>query len=506
MDRRIDLDRARRDAKALLRAARAGEARALARLRADREPRLADAQLAVARELGEPSWPALVRRVEAEDATGVDELLRAVFAGDRHAALSLAGERPQVAGRLRAAHAPLLLRAAREGRADAAYTLLELGIDPNVRDPVTGGTALHLAASRGALDVVDVLVGWVPLDLHARDAAGRTALGACAGAPSTGPDHLLVARVLVSVGLRPEAGMAERAGGELGAWLAQQAAQRARPPVRNEELGELAWSADVALLTHLSASPPADRREAGDGFAFRTGLFDNTRNGVVCSRLDAATADGQIGELLGWLARAPTAESGWSGDAPGRWLVGARTDPPDLRARLARAGCRPERASVVMAARLAGRDAGGDAPAGVEIAAVRDEAALRQALAAAGALDDDPQQGARELALLTSLGLGAGRPLQHRVALRSGRAVGAVSAFTTASTLLLTRLGVVPAERRAGIGRALVLDALREAASGGCSVALLSPTPATVPFYEALGFTLMRELPDRVFYLPQPDA
>ena len=85
------------------------------------------------------------------------------------------------------------------------------------------------------------------------------------------------------------------------------------------------------------------------------------------------------------------------------------------------------------------------------------------------------------------------------MALRSGRAVGAVSAFTTASTLLLTRLGVVPAERRAGIGRALVLDALREAASGGCSVALLSPTPATVPFYEALGFTLMRELPDRVF-------
>ena len=184
MDRRIDLDRARRDAKALLRAARTGDAQALARMRADREPRLADAQLAVARQLGEPSWPALVRRVEAEDAAGVDELLRAAFAGERHAALSLARERPQAAARLRAAHAPALLRAAGEGRAEAIATLLELGVDPNVRDPATGGTALHLAASQGALDVVDVLVGWVRLDLHARDAGGRTALGACAGAPS----------------------------------------------------------------------------------------------------------------------------------------------------------------------------------------------------------------------------------------------------------------------------------------------------------------------------------
>jgi GNAT superfamily N-acetyltransferase len=160
-----------------------------------------------------------------------------------------------------------------------------------------------------------------------------------------------------------------------------------------------------------------------------------------------------------------------------------------------------------MTAPLAGRDvAGGRAPGGVEIAAVRDEAVLLQALAAADALDDDPQRRAREIALLTSVGLGAGRPLQHRAALRAGRAVGVASAFRTGSTLLLTRLGVAPAERRAGVGRALVLDALREGASDGRSVALLSPTPATVPFYEALGFTLVRDLSDRAFYLPPPDA
>ncbi len=34
---------------------------------------------------------------------------------------------------------------------------------------------------------------------------------------------------------------------------------------------------------------------------------------------------------------------------------------------------------------------------------------------------------------------------------------------------------------------------------------VLAPTPATVPFYEALGFSLVRDLPDRVFDLPPPD-
>jgi GNAT superfamily N-acetyltransferase len=79
--RRVDLERARREAKALLRAARARDHVALARLRASGSfrlarlgndellaaARLADGQLAVARELGARSWPGLVRL-----ATGVE--------------------------------------------------------------------------------------------------------------------------------------------------------------------------------------------------------------------------------------------------------------------------------------------------------------------------------------------------------------------------------------------------------------------------------------------------
>src|SRR3954464_2295617 len=58
MDGRLDLTRARREAKALLAAMRADDPAA----------KLSDAQLAVARDWGERSWPALVRRAEAEAA------------------------------------------------------------------------------------------------------------------------------------------------------------------------------------------------------------------------------------------------------------------------------------------------------------------------------------------------------------------------------------------------------------------------------------------------------
>src|SRR5262245_34478661 len=128
MDGRIDLDRARRDAKALLRAARAG---AVA-LRPDRAPMLADAQRAVAVELGYPSWPALVSAVQGE----------------------------------------ALLAAAAAGRASEVDRLLIAGAPANARDGA-GRTALHLAAEGGFVDVVDVLVGWAPVDRSAVDAAGR---------------------------------------------------------------------------------------------------------------------------------------------------------------------------------------------------------------------------------------------------------------------------------------------------------------------------------------------
>ena len=68
---RPDLDQYKKQAKELTKAARAGDADALARLgahrppRSEAAPRLADAQFAIAREHGFESWPKLVREIEA---------------------------------------------------------------------------------------------------------------------------------------------------------------------------------------------------------------------------------------------------------------------------------------------------------------------------------------------------------------------------------------------------------------------------------------------------------
>jgi ankyrin repeat protein len=98
----IDLDQARRRAKELLRAARAGNRAALAQLRADRAPRLADAQHAIARQLGFASWPALSAHVEAVRGDREDRRRRLV-----HSAL---GGRPDRVEAL-LAHDPGLARA-----------------------------------------------------------------------------------------------------------------------------------------------------------------------------------------------------------------------------------------------------------------------------------------------------------------------------------------------------------------------------------------------------------
>jgi len=388
-----------------------------------------------------------------------------------------------------------LIDAASNGQADAVYRLLVGGAPVNARDPRSGGTALHVAASFGWLDVVDVLIGWGPLDLEARDDRGRSALAACVEAAPTagdaGGEPLLVARVLLSVGLRPDRDMIERASPEFAAVLSEWLDRNAAEPRLEPELGELAWAADVALLAHVSRSPLADVRPVGAGFAVASALERNDRNGMVCSVLPGDTADAEIADALGWLA---------DRRAPGQWMIGPEPQPSDLGARLERAGCRAERSAVFMAARLA--EGTSDAPRDVAVERITRARDLTAAHAARGALDDDPHESARELELLASLGLGADAPLRHFAARRGGHTVGYASAFVADATLMLVELGVSPAARRRGIAAALVRHALADGRAAGCTVAIVAPTRATLLFYERLGFAQHRFPPNRTFYTP----
>ena len=188
----------------------------------------------------------------------------------------------------------------------------------------------------------------------------------------------------------------------------------------------------------------------------------------------------------------------WIGGAPAQWLVGADSA---LGPALERAGCRPERTAVFMAREArAGerarddaatvRDAGasGDAAAARDIVAIRDPAMPAPRWPPSTSSSRRTRGG-----LLASLGFDG--PLRHYAAVRDGAPVGIASTFAWRETVTLTQLAVAPAWRRQGIGRALV----QHVAHG---LTLLSPTPATMPFYTELGFRLLRYPPDRVFYLP----
>lgn len=145
-----------------------------------------------------------------------------------------------------------------------------------------------------------------------------------------------------------------------------------------------------------------------------------------------------------------------------------------------------------MAARIADLDLSPKRePAELEIVGIHDTRSLGEAL-------DDPD----DAPLLASLGLHDTAPLRHYAALLAGRTVGSVSMLIDGSNAQVLKLAVDASERRGGVGRALVLHALCEAAATGCAAATIGPTPATVPFYEALGLVLERYPPDRCYYTP----
>jgi ankyrin repeat protein len=159
----MNLEQLRKQAKELVRAARAGDAQALARL-GGREPILARAQLVLAREHGYSSWPALVAALEAD----ADAFVLAATSNRRERAERMLAVRPEID------HDPwarLVLGRGWEGdpvepggprgwapllyvchscfaSAELARDLLERGVDPNVtfRNEYGDMSALYGAA------------------------------------------------------------------------------------------------------------------------------------------------------------------------------------------------------------------------------------------------------------------------------------------------------------------------------------------------------------------------
>ena len=284
---RPDLDQVRRQAKDLLRAAEGGDADALRRIAAvSDQPRLASAQLAVAREHGFASWPRLktevLRRAVLDGADA--ERLRALL--DKEPELASASmehwcDHPNGASPL--GYVAMLRYDTSRGRwrdvagTDAlARALIETGapVDGRPGDPET---PLITAASYGDAAVARVLIeAGATVDAraaaHAGGVPGGTALEHAAVFGMT-----QVVDVLVAAGARPARIEEAAAGGDVTAYLTPQTPLEAR-------VRALVMAADhqrLAVIDQLlEAGTPIDATDTEWG---RQALRVAAHNGRVMS-------------------------------------------------------------------------------------------------------------------------------------------------------------------------------------------------------------------------------
>ena len=161
--------------------------------RADPRTRLADAQLAVARDHGFPSWRALKAEVERRRASSRDAFFAVCAAGDRAGMHDLLEREPELAnargdGGATALHVAL-------PHPDAVRLLLERGADPNARDAGDHASPLHFAAGGAPIETVRLLID-AGSDVHgAGDAHALDVIGwaACFAEPRREVVDLLLA-------------------------------------------------------------------------------------------------------------------------------------------------------------------------------------------------------------------------------------------------------------------------------------------------------------------------
>jgi ankyrin repeat protein len=162
------LDNLRKDAKRWLKAVRAGDPDARARLAraypgAPEQVTLRDVQHALAREHGHQSWIFLTRAVAADNAsdTPLTALLTVAGQGDAAAVAAILDAHPDIINERGTLPGNSGLRTALHfgsGHEAVVRTLLERGADPNIRDEGDNAFPIHFAAERGDLAVVKLLI------------------------------------------------------------------------------------------------------------------------------------------------------------------------------------------------------------------------------------------------------------------------------------------------------------------------------------------------------------
>jgi ankyrin repeat protein len=144
---------------------------------------LAQAQRKIAATYGSASWADLMRRVDRargdDAAVSLSPLAAAAYAGDLPAVQRLLREGQGTEGVRGDGNTPLWLACASDAPADARIAIAEvlLAAGAEIRNDGVGGTALHAAAARGPLALVELLIRHGALEWQ-RDRKGRPPLAA----------------------------------------------------------------------------------------------------------------------------------------------------------------------------------------------------------------------------------------------------------------------------------------------------------------------------------------
>src|SRR5438105_8203000 len=232
--------------------------------RANPDAQLADAQFAVAREYGFPSWRALKAHIDSLTIDG--QLFDAARNGDVRKLTALLNEHPdRLYARTKPYEHTMLHLAAANGHLPAVDFLLARGIDANTREKGDNTYPMHWAAAHGHLDVVRRLAdaGGDVIgegDDHALGIIGwATGWDGCDGAT-----HRAIADFLVSRGARHHIYSAMSIGDEeeVRRIVAADPSQMERPQSHNEDFRRPLHFAVrgnlhriVELLLELGADP-----------------------------------------------------------------------------------------------------------------------------------------------------------------------------------------------------------------------------------------------------------
>lgn len=208
-------------------------------------------------------------------------------------------------------------------------------------------------------------------------------------------------------------------------------------------------------------------------------------NGVLRTHLrrqDPGHIEERIRAVLAYFRQRRIGEIGWS--------LGQDCQPADMPHYLKAQGFRtlPEE-NIGMALDIASLQAETSGMQGLDIRELRD----REDLMVLRQIEVEGFGSSQELAqcyyeMYTGVGFGPGTCWRHFVAWSQGQAVASTSLLFYAGVAGLYGVATIPAYRRQGIARAMVLHASDIARQAGYQIVVLSPTEMSERIYRRLGF------------------